>query len=193
MKRQLDHDKRDAILKGLLELVNQEGFLGVSMDLLAKKAGISAGSIYYYFESKDAVILHLYQELREKIDQEMFHLKEIQAVNYETQFRELFVRLCHYLIRHQQYFVFMDRFYASPYPQLNQCQDIQFQENNFAAFFELGIQEKLIRPYNIHLIASLFMGTVTISIKKHILEVFPLEEEDMRNLATVLWEGLKEK
>ena len=49
-------DKRTAIFESTLALVREQGFHGTPMSQVAKKAGVAAGTLYLYFESKDHLI-----------------------------------------------------------------------------------------------------------------------------------------
>jgi len=60
-------DKRAAILDAALELFVELGFHGTAVPLLAKRAGVGAGTIYRYFENKEALVNVLYGEWKEKL------------------------------------------------------------------------------------------------------------------------------
>ena len=49
-------DKRCAIIRATLDLVAEQGFHGAPMAAVAERAGVAAGTIYRYFESKDLLI-----------------------------------------------------------------------------------------------------------------------------------------
>ncbi|HZC11751.1 MAG TPA: TetR family transcriptional regulator [Mycobacterium sp.] len=48
--------RRDQILSAAAKLFGENGFHGSSMAELAKRAGMSVGHIYHYFQNKDAII-----------------------------------------------------------------------------------------------------------------------------------------
>lgn len=50
-------EKKSIILNSALELFANEGYQSTSISKIAKKAGISKGLIYNYFESKEALII----------------------------------------------------------------------------------------------------------------------------------------
>jgi len=56
--------KRDAILDAMLDLVVERGFHDAPMSLVAQRSGASAGVIYHYFPSKEAIIQALYERIR---------------------------------------------------------------------------------------------------------------------------------
>ena len=50
-------DKYDIILDATRELMCSKGSVSdITVDMIAKRAGIGKGSIYYYFGSKDEII-----------------------------------------------------------------------------------------------------------------------------------------
>jgi TetR/AcrR family transcriptional repressor of uid operon len=53
---QRNRGRRDQILSAAAELFGENGFHGSSMAELAKRARMSVGHIYHYFENKDAII-----------------------------------------------------------------------------------------------------------------------------------------
>jgi AcrR family transcriptional regulator len=55
--------KRDAILDAMLDLVVERGFHDAPMSLVAQRSGASAGVIYHYFSSKEAIIQALYERI----------------------------------------------------------------------------------------------------------------------------------
>ena len=55
--KQMDtKDKRQAILTATMELIAEHGFHGAPALMIAKRADVATGSIYTYFENKDALI-----------------------------------------------------------------------------------------------------------------------------------------
>ena len=53
-------DTRTRILEAALELFRERGFAETTMREIAAKAGVASGLAYYYFDSKDAIVLAFY-------------------------------------------------------------------------------------------------------------------------------------
>jgi len=49
------------ILNAALELFRQEGFDSATMRQIAQKAGVATGAAYYYYPSKDAIVMDFYR------------------------------------------------------------------------------------------------------------------------------------
>ena len=55
-------DKREAILQAALELFVERGFYGTAVPEIADRASVGAGTIYRYFESKEALVNAIYRQ-----------------------------------------------------------------------------------------------------------------------------------
>ncbi len=58
-------DKRERLLDAALELFELRGFDGVAVPEIAQMAGVATGTIYRYFETKEALVNALYRRWKE--------------------------------------------------------------------------------------------------------------------------------
>jgi len=58
-------DTRRKIYEAAMELFREKGFDETTMRDIAAKAGVALGGAYYYFSSKDAIVLEFYREMQE--------------------------------------------------------------------------------------------------------------------------------
>jgi len=58
-------DTRRKIYDAAMELFRDKGFEATTMRDIAARAGVALGGAYYYFSSKDAIVLAFYKELQE--------------------------------------------------------------------------------------------------------------------------------
>ena len=54
-------DRRQAVLDAALELFTERGFDGTAVPEIAKRARVGTGTVYRYFESKEAIVNTLYR------------------------------------------------------------------------------------------------------------------------------------
>jgi AcrR family transcriptional regulator len=57
-------DTRRKIYEAAMELFREKGFEATTMRDIAAKAGVALGGAYYYFSSKDAIVLAFYSEMQ---------------------------------------------------------------------------------------------------------------------------------
>lgn len=70
MARPRSEDKRNAILEAATEVVAEQG-VSAPTARIAKRAGVAEGSLFTYFENKDALLNQLYLELKSDLRQAM--------------------------------------------------------------------------------------------------------------------------
>jgi TetR/AcrR family transcriptional regulator, repressor of fatR-cypB operon len=106
--------KRDVILNAALELFAERGFHGTAVPLVAERAKVGAGTLYRYFDSKEALVNALYQREKTCFLRELVTDFPIDAPPRE-QFRVFWRRLVDYAQRHPLAAVFLELHHHSPY------------------------------------------------------------------------------
>jgi AcrR family transcriptional regulator len=81
----------DAILEAAARELAREGYEGATTNAIAKAAGISVGSLYQYFPSKDAIAVELVRRYREgRLAAIRTHLEAVGQKPLESVIRALF-------------------------------------------------------------------------------------------------------
>jgi AcrR family transcriptional regulator len=84
------------ILDAALELFRESGFDAATMRDIAEKAGVATGAAYYYYPSKDAIVMAFYQRSCEEMQPKIEAALE-GAEGLENRLRELIaVKLAHF-------------------------------------------------------------------------------------------------
>jgi len=84
------------ILESALELFRQDGFDAATMRDIAERAGVATGAAYYYYPSKEAIVMDYYRrscaEMQPRIEAALEHTPRLEA-----RLRELIrVKLTHF-------------------------------------------------------------------------------------------------
>ncbi|HEX4455909.1 MAG TPA: TetR/AcrR family transcriptional regulator [Kofleriaceae bacterium] len=107
-------DKRDAIVQAALELFVERGFYGVAVPEIAERAQVGAGTIYRYFESKEALVNALYRQEKQRFAQTV--IMSFPAIDRSRElFRTLWNRMATFATTNQSSFVFLELHHHAPY------------------------------------------------------------------------------
>jgi AcrR family transcriptional regulator len=109
-----DPDKRAAILEAALDLFVERGFHGTAVPAIAERAGVGAGTIYRYFESKEALVNALYREWKQAISTSVISRMPVGRPPRE-QFRAVFERMCEFVAEHPKVYAFLELHHHAPY------------------------------------------------------------------------------
>ncbi|WP_321490957.1 TetR/AcrR family transcriptional regulator [uncultured Hyphomonas sp.] len=74
----------DAILEAAFQVLDADGYANFTTSRIAKRAGVSIGTLYQYFDDRDAILMEMGQRygnaLREKITQMLLDEPEISTL-----------------------------------------------------------------------------------------------------------------
>lgn len=78
-------EKRARIVEAALELFAERGFHGTAVPLVAKRAGVGAGTIYRFFDSKEALVNAAFREAKGRLGDAL-----LEGLRTEASARDLF-------------------------------------------------------------------------------------------------------
>jgi AcrR family transcriptional regulator len=107
-------DKREAIMTAALELFVERGFFGTAVPEIADRAGVGAGTIYRYFDSKEALVNEIYREQKLVFGQVALDNFPSTASTRE-QFRVLWTRMARFAVENPSSFVFLELHHHARY------------------------------------------------------------------------------
>jgi TetR/AcrR family transcriptional regulator, repressor of fatR-cypB operon len=107
-------DKKDAILEAALDLFSERGFYGTSVPDIAARAKVGAGTIYRYFESKEALVNILYQHHKAELADAMLRELDVEAPP-RTIFHEFWQRVCRFAMKNPKAVQFLELHHHARY------------------------------------------------------------------------------
>lgn len=112
--RRKAQDKQEAILSAALSLFVSRGFYGTAMPPLAKKAGVAAGTIYHYFDSKETLVNVLFRHWKGLIAQRIYTAFPHGAPARE-QFRAIWMSMADFALENPEAFAFLEFHHHASY------------------------------------------------------------------------------
>lgn len=95
--RVVEQVKRKQIMDGASRMFLSQGFDAASMGAIAREAGVSKGTLYVYFKSKEDLFEAIVEEQRREQSEQIFTLDD--AAEVEVELRRLGVQLARFLCR----------------------------------------------------------------------------------------------
>ncbi|MED4072130.1 TetR/AcrR family transcriptional regulator [Priestia endophytica] len=74
---------RNRLYSVMLELMKEKQFVNISIEEISKKAGVSVGTFYHYFKSKEDIQLKLFEQIEEKLFLSLQDLEEKKEIKEE--------------------------------------------------------------------------------------------------------------
>lgn len=186
-------DKRGDVMQAALELIAERGFHGAPMAEIAEKAGVAAGTIYRYFENKDALITELHRELEDKI---MAVLQEGYPSGRPLRERFLYLirELLRYFITNPLHFRYMEQYFNSPYGISMHRDRLLGKSGNqdiLMDTFKMGIEQQVLKELPKAVLFSLAFGPLISLMRDHILGFIILDDTMIKQITEACWDAIK--
>lgn len=85
---------RNKILKTAIEMMQKKGFDNITIKGISKNAGVSVGSFYYYFSSKDDILLEIFHKADDYFTEK---INQFTSENAEDKLVEFFAYYARYI------------------------------------------------------------------------------------------------
>jgi AcrR family transcriptional regulator len=183
-------DKREQILDAALSLFSTFGFHGTAVPAIAKKAGVGAGTIYRYFESKEALVNELFRREKERILAAI--MGEFPADSPpRDQFHYFVQKVVSYARENRASFEFLEHHHHSPYLDDRSCAVEKRVIALVNAFLAHTSQAKVTKPISAGLLMSIVWGALIHLLKDAWAGQLELDDQSLKDVETVLWEAIR--
>ena len=183
-------DKRSDILIASLSLISKHGFHGTPMSMIAQEADVGAGTIYRYFENKEALINELFLEIKREISEAM--LKDFNPeANAEEIFRKIWRNTFDYCVQNPKEMVFLEQYHNSPFqtPE-TEAATLQYLAP-VISIFEAAIKAGDIKNIPFDML-TIFAYDVTVAhAKRHITGSLVMDEGNLEIAVQACWDAIK--
>ncbi|WP_421181956.1 TetR/AcrR family transcriptional regulator [Aeromonas enteropelogenes] len=105
-------DKRRQILDAALALCAEDGLQGAATARIAKAAGVANGTLFHHFPSKEALILQLYQDVKQRMGAAICEADP--ALSLREQTRHYWQLAMAWMLAHPNELKFVLGFFHSP-------------------------------------------------------------------------------
>lgn len=154
-----DVEKTDRILATALSLFVTYGFHGTPTSRIAAEAGVSNGTLFHYFKTKDELVVALYSGIKEELNT-ILDTKISAASDSKEKLQALFTESVHWAVEHPNEYYFIQQFHFSPHLNLIASEDRERQEYLHRHVVEDALTRKLLKPLPTGLILTLLSSQV---------------------------------
>ncbi|MEO0488842.1 MAG: TetR/AcrR family transcriptional regulator [Cyanobacteria bacterium P01_A01_bin.123] len=183
-------DKKQRIFTATMELVAENGLHATPMSQISKRSQVSAGAIYHYFPSKDAIINELYLELKKEMMVAVFQGYDIQ-MPYQERFLLIWHNALDYFLAEPLQLSFTEQCAISPLISEAVCTEVNRLLAPLMGFVAEGIESGQLKRMEIPLLLALIQSSIVAVAKLQTAGSHAISDEQRQIVAQVCWDGLK--
>lgn len=185
-----DENKKTTITKALINLTNEIGLANISMSKIAKATGISASTLYVYYESKEDMFRKIYLDVKRQMIAECsrdIHLEE----TLEQSVRKICKNLLRYMQEYTDEFLFIEQACNSPLTTNEMIQTLEQYNKTAIAIFQRGIDEGVLKRTSPALLISFCYYPIQQIFKEGRKDKSMLPSVDFDLVFQMCWDAIK--
>ena len=182
--------KRKLILEAALKMIADRGFHAAPMSKIAKNAGVAAGTIYHYFDSKNDMITALFWEINGRMKTAM-KSKEVAEGKMRQRFLRQWAALFDFFIEHPAEFMFLEQFANSPFLATRPGDETATVFYPFQELLSHGLNHGLVRKAAPQLLSAIAYSSVSASARLHLSGSLLIQGKNLQDALYASWDSMK--
>ena len=183
-------DKRTALLKATLTLVNNGGIQEASMAKIAKIAAVSPATIYLFFLSKQDLVSQLYLTVKASFAEVAFSDYNLEE-SVEVGFKKIWFNMAHYKLTHQEEASFLSQCDNTPIIDEKTRQDgLQFLTPLFDLWLK-GKKDGILKDLSPYLMYAFSIYPMAFLMNMKNRGLCTLDEKTLLESFQAAWNSIK--
>ena len=185
-----DSNKKEAIYRATITLLNKIGFSDISMSKIAEEAEVSPSTIYVYFENKDDMMVKVYKNAKEKLSNKMF-AGYGNDLPIRSSFELITRNYIRFVLENKEEFLFMEQFNNSPYVNFLDKSDIELLFQPLHDLMANGKKQRVVKNVEDSLLFAHIETPIFELAKRSFRGQFTFTEENIESLVNMSWDAIK--
>ena len=189
-KLQKSIEKKAALVRATIHLVNNNGFHDTPMSKIAKMANVSPATIYLYFDSKQDLVNKTYLEVKEAYTTYAFATYTTD-MNVKEGFEIIWKRIAHFKLEQVDEAMFLAQCDNTPMIDESSRQEGIKHLQPLLHLWERGKREGIIKPISDYLLYAYTINPLSFLMIMQQRSVFELTKENIQEAYQSAWDSIK--
>jgi AcrR family transcriptional regulator len=189
-KLQKSIDKRNALIKATITLVNNNGFHAAPMSKIAKMAKVSPATIYLYFENKQDLVNKAYIEVK-AIYTEYAFANYNEEMPVEIGFENIWKRIADFKFKDSENAMFLAQCDNTPMIDAASRQEGIKHLQPLLDLWERGKKEGIIKPVSNYILYAYTISPLSFLMMAEKRDGFQLDETHLEIAYQAAWDGIR--
>jgi AcrR family transcriptional regulator len=183
-------DKRNALVKATIALVNNNGFHATPMSKIAKMANVSPATIYIYFENKQDLVNKTYIEVKAKYTNYAFDTYDA-SMSVESGFELIWRRIADFKLLECENAMFLAQCDNTPMIDESSRQEGIKHLQPLLDLWMRGQNEGIIKPMSNYLLYAYSINPLSFLMMSEKRAAFKLDKTHLEEAYQSAWNSIK--
>lgn len=185
-----DENKISDIYTATLKLVRANGLAGITMQSVAREAGIATGTLYIYFENKDALIIRLFDVCVKNSASDFFKNFDPKSP-FKVGFRVIWSNIVQHRVSKFDESIFIEQCFHSPFIDEDTKTTLKKMFAPLVQLLDRGKEEHLVKAIDTFWLVAFMIGTINEIAKRVTYFDRKLTKEILDANFQLCWDGIK--
>lgn len=185
-----DENKKEAIFKATVKLVNEIGFVSSSVSKIAKEANVSPATIYIYYKNKEDLLTSTYLQIKRRMGKAM-----LKDFNENDPVRDIFYKIwintSDFIYKHPELANYAEQFQNSPYYDSVDSKEAESSFEPMLKVIKKGIEQKIIKDVSLEIIGAFIYYPVFILSNPRRNRNNALSRKNAEKAFQLAWDAIK--
>ena len=189
MPRKKDDKIRQAIRDAGVDDVVDVGLGGTSLPRIARRAGLSQGTIYLYFDNKDALLQDVYMEIKEAAHAQLMAATK-GATTSKERIQSIWNALIDFMIENPKDFAFRENVAAALALTQDRQASLKAMEQELLSILENAVADQTLKPAPIDSIVAVLVAPARHLARAANTSATPLSARSRDETFHLIWAGI---
>ncbi|WP_022666364.1 TetR/AcrR family transcriptional regulator [Desulfospira joergensenii] len=185
-----DDNKKKALFKATIKLVNEIGFSAASVSKIAKEAEVSPATLYTYYKNKEDLLVSTYLEIKQDMSR-----AALEGFDDSLPLRDIlektWLKLFRFISDHPDYYRFSEQFASSPFSERVDQEKVEYYFVPLIRALEKGIRQKIIKDVDRHFLGAFMFHPISYLANHRVCRGFDLDDHDLETAFSMAWDAVK--
>lgn len=188
--RTKDEQKKEALFKATVKLVNEIGFASSSVSKIAKEANVSSSTIYVFFKNKEDLLVSTYMEIKHKLAVAL-----LEGFDEHLPIRDIikgvWFNVFKFISGNLELYDYVEQFANSPYSSLVDRDTIEQEYLPFKKIIQRGIEQKIIKNVDKNFLAAFIFNPISRLANPRLCDDLELDQDGLEVAFGMAWDAIK--
>ncbi len=190
MAQTKDENKRIAIRDAAIADVVENGLGNAPVSQIAKRAGVSAGTIYVYYPNKEEMLQSIYLEIKSLLHDAMMSARRADTSSAGS-IRSMWFAMFNFILQEPDMFVFHEAVSAENLLNPSQRGEIASMANDIHEVLRSAIDDGTLKDMPMDCLVSLLLAPA-VSLARRMLSSGSNEMKNAEHVFQAIWDGISE-
>lgn len=185
-----DDQKKEALFKATIKLVNEIGFAASSVSKIAGEANVSSSTIYVFFKNKEDLLVSTYLEIKHNLADTLLDDFD-KNLPIRDVIKRSWISVFKFVSSNLEAYDYLEQFSNSPYSSLVDKEALEKEYLPLIDIIAKGIEQKIIKNVDMNIISAFLFNPVSRLANPRLCYGLEMDAKSLEQAFDMAWDAIR--